>query len=148
MSIGSITELDCSDAFKSWIWHATGAKSKRYLDAFDALDALASFRHMDVVPGRAPRTLRWQCLVFSGRLDELSRTEATARARRAGARVQSRVTDSTTVIVLGSMRRGGVGAAEGIKLYGARERLRTGQPIALIDQGQFERLTRRRVVSG
>jgi serine/threonine protein kinase len=144
VSIASITSLDVSDAFKSWIWHATGAKSKRYLDAFDALDALASLRHIDMSPGRAPRSLRGHCVVFSGRLHDLPRTEATARARRAGARVQSRVTDSTTVIVVGSMRPGGVGAAEGIKLFGARERMRTGQPIVLIDQQQFERLARRR----
>ena len=144
VSIGSIAALDASDAFKSWIWHATGAKSKRYLDAFDALDALASLRHIDMAPGRAPRSLRGHCLVFSGRLDVLPRTEATARARRAGARVQSRLTDSTTVVVVGSLREGGVGAAEGIKLWGARERIRTGQPIALIDQAQLERLTRRR----
>ena len=83
-------------------------------------------------------------MVFSGRLDDMPRTEATARARKAGARVQSRVTDSTTVIVLGSMWTGGVGAAEGIKLFGARERIRTGQPITLIDQQQFLRLARRR----
>jgi serine/threonine protein kinase len=131
VSIASITSLDVGDAFKSWIWHATGAKSKRYLDAFDALDALASLRHIDMTPGRAPRSLRGHCVVFSGRLYDLPRTEATARAR-------------TTVMVVGSMCAGGVGAAEGIKLFGARERIRTGQPIVLIDQQQFERLARRR----
>jgi len=143
-SVGSIAALDVSDAFKSWIWHATGAKSKRYLDAFDALDALASLRNIDMTPGRAPRSLRGHCVVFSGRLDDLPRTEATARARKAGARVQSRVTDSTTVVVVGSLRAGAVGAAEGVKLYGVRERIRTGQPITLIDQQQFLRLARRR----
>jgi serine/threonine protein kinase len=144
VSIGSITALDCSDAFKSWIWHATGAKSKRYLDAFDAVHALSALRQIDMRPGRAPRSLRGHCIVFSGRLEHLPRTEATARARKAGARVQSRVTDSTTVVVLGSMRAGAVGAAEGTKLFGVRERIRTGQPILLIDQQQFARLARRR----
>jgi hypothetical protein len=143
VSIGAITALDAGDAFKSWIWHATGARSKRYLDAFDALDALASLRHIDMTPGRAPRSLRDHCVVFTGRMPGLPRDEAVARARRAGARVQGRLSDSTTVVVVGP-RAGGVGAAEGLKLYGVRERLRTGQPITILDQAQFERLARRR----
>jgi BRCT domain type II-containing protein len=96
-----------------------------------------------MTPGRAPRSLRGQCVVFTGRLPGLPRDQAAARARRAGARVQSRLTDSTTVVVVGAGAGGG-GAAEGLKLYGVRERLRTGQPITLIDQQQFERLARRR----
>jgi hypothetical protein len=36
---------------------------------------------------------------------------------------------------------GRVGASEGIKMFGVRERLRTGQPLRLISQAQFERLT-------
>ena len=144
VSIGSIAALEASDAFKSWIWHATAAKSKRYLDAFDALDALASLRHIDMTPSRPPRTLRGECVVFTGRMPGLPREQAAARARKAGARVQSRPSDSTTVVVLGSNGTAAGGAAEGLKLYGVRERLRTGQPITLIDQPQFERLARRR----
>jgi len=40
---------------------------------------------------------------------------------------------------------GRVGASEGIKMFGVRERLRTGQPLRLISQEQFERLTARRL---
>ncbi len=143
VSIRAIAGLEASDAFKSWIWHATSARAKRYLDAFDALDALASLRHIDMSPGRAPRSLRGHCVVFTGRMPGLPREAAVARARRAGARVQDRVTDSTTVVVVGPPGPG-AGAAEGLKLYGVRERLRTGQPITLIDQEQFQRLARRR----
>ncbi len=144
VSAGAIAGLDASDAFKSWVWHATGARAKRYVDAFDALDALASLRHIDMTPVRGPRSLRGHAVVFSGRLEGMPRAEAMARARRAGARVQARPTDSTTVVVVGRPVAGRVGAAEGIKLYAVRERLRTGQPIILIDQDQFERLARRR----
>ena len=76
------------DAFKSWIWHATGARSKRYWHADDALDALSSLRRVDVAPGRAPRSLRDQPVVFSGRLDGMTRATAIARARAAGAHPQ------------------------------------------------------------
>jgi serine/threonine protein kinase len=136
VSARAIAELDASDAFKSWIWHATGARSKRYWHADDALDALSSLRRVDVAPGRAPRSLRGHSVVFSGRLDAMTRAEAVARARDVGADPQARLTDATTIVVLGR-----VGAPEGITMFGARERLRTGQPIRLLSQAQFERLT-------
>jgi BRCT domain type II-containing protein len=75
-------------------------------------------------------------VVFTGRLDGMTRTEAVARARAVGAHPQTRLTDATTVVVLGR-----AGPSEGIKMFGVRERLRTGQPIRLIGQEQFERLT-------
>jgi serine/threonine protein kinase len=136
VSARAIAELDASDAFKSWIWHATGARSKRYWHADDALDALSSLRRVDVTAGRAPRTLRDQCVVFSGRLETMTRAEAIARARAVGAHPQARLTDATTVVVLGR-----AGAPEGITMFGVRERLRDGQPIRVVSQAQFERLT-------
>ena len=66
----------------------------------------------------------------------MTRTQAVARARAAGAHPQSRLTDATTVVVVGR-----VGSSEGIKMFGVRERLRTGQPIRVVNQEQFERLT-------
>jgi serine/threonine protein kinase len=136
VSARAIAGLDASDAFKSWLWHATGARSKRYWHADDALDALSSLRRVDVTPGRAPRTLRGQSVVFTGRFDDLPRTAAAARARSAGAHPQTRLTDATTVVVVG-----GKGAPEGITMFGVRERLRTGQPIRVLSQEQFERLS-------
>jgi serine/threonine protein kinase len=140
VSARAIAALDAGAAFKSWIWHATGARSKRYWHAEDALDALSSLRRVDVRPGRAPRTLRGQPVVFAGRLHGLTRAEAGARARTAGAHPQARLTDATTVVVLGA-----AAAAEGITMFGVRERLRTGQPIRVVSQEQFERLTVRRL---
>ena len=136
VSARAIAGLDASEAFKSWIWHATGARSKRYWHADDALDALSSLRRVDISPGRAPRTLRGQPVVFSGRLDGITRSQAMARARAVGAHPQARLTDATTVVVVGR-----VGTSEGIKMFAVRERLRTGQPIRVIGQDQFERLT-------
>ncbi len=136
VSARAIAALDASDAFKSWIWHATGARSKRYWHAGDALDALSSLRRVDVGPGRAPRSLRGQVVVFSGRLDGMTRAAATARARAAGAQPHARLTDATTVVVVGRD-----GEPEGLTMFGVRERLRTGQPIRVISAEQFERLT-------
>ncbi|MGA8210095.1 MAG: protein kinase [Nocardioidaceae bacterium] len=136
VSARAIAGLDASDAFKCWVWHATGARSRRYWHAEDALTALSSLRRVDVRPGRAPRTLRGASVVFTGRLDRLPRASAVARVRAAGAHPQARLTDATTVVVVGR-----VGVAEGVTLFGVRERLRTGQPIRVIDQAQFERLS-------
>jgi serine/threonine protein kinase len=136
VSARAIAELEASDAFKSWIWHATGARSKRYWHADDALDALSSLRRVDVTAGRAPRSLRDQCVVFGGRLDTMTRAEAVARARAVGAHPQARLSDATSVVVLGR-----AGTPEGITMFGVRERLRTGQPIRVVSQEQFERLT-------
>jgi serine/threonine protein kinase len=135
VSARAIAALEVTDAFKSWIWHATGARSKRYWHADDALDALSSLRRVDVAPGRSPRTLRGQCVVFTGRLPGLARVDAVARARAAGAHPQVRLSDATTVVVVGS-----AGTSEGVTMFGVRERLRTGQPIKVISQEQFERL--------
>jgi hypothetical protein len=59
-----------------------------------------------------------------------------ARARASGAHPQAQLSDATTVVVVGR-----IGSSEGIKMFGVRERLRTGQPIRLITLEQFERLT-------
>jgi len=139
VSARAIAELDAGDALKSWIWHATGARSKRYWHADDALAALASLHRVDVTPGRAPRSLRGHSVVFTGRLDGMTRTEAMARARAVGAHPQTGLSDATTVVVLGR-----VGTTEGVTMFGVRERLRTGQPIRLITPDQFQRLTARR----
>ena len=144
VSIQGIEELAVTEALKCWIWHATAARSKRYLDAADALDALGSLRTVPTEPtGRPPRTLRGRALVLAGRLPGMTQVEALARARRAGARVQRTVTDTTTVAVLGepSPR---PGTAEMLTRYGVRERLREGQPIALLGPEQFLRLAPRR----
>jgi hypothetical protein len=68
----------------------------------------------------------------------MTRAEALARARAVGAHPQSRLTDATTVVVVGR-----AGPSEGLQMFGVRERLRTGQPIRVINQEQFERLTAR-----
>ncbi len=144
VSAKSISALRVSDAFKSWIWHATGAKAKRYLDAADALDALDALLQIDLRPGRLPRSLKGETLVFTGRIGDLRRVTATELARRVGARVQAGVTDDTTLVVMGKINEGSAaGAVEGRKLFAVRERLRLGQEIRILDDSQFKRLIER-----
>lgn len=141
-SVATIAALDASDAMKSWIWHATGARSKRYWDATDALDALDSTRSVDLSVGRrAPRTLNGHAVVFTGKLAGVTRPQAMELVRKAGAQPQYSVNDRTTVVVVGKIKAGTVGAKEGLKLFITRERLRRGQKISLISERQFKRLT-------
>ena len=136
VSARAIARLDAGEAFKSWVWHATGARSKRYWHAEDALDALTSLRQVDVHARRAPRSLRGHGVVFSGRLEGLTRSQAFARALEVGAHPQTRLSDATTVVVAGH-----VGSSEGVTMFGVRERVRTGQPIRVISGEQFVRLS-------
>ena len=135
-----IAELPASDEFKSWIWHATGALSKRYWHAGEAIHALDSLRRISLKPGRPPRSLANHRVVFTGRIDGLSRPQAVSLARSAGAVPQAEVTDRTSLVVVGRLKAGTVGKSEGLKLFATRERLRLGQDIRIVDSAQFKRL--------
>lgn len=141
VSVKAIAQLPAGDAFKSWIWHATGARARRYWDAADALDALDSLRNISLHPARAPRSLAGRHVVFTGRLDGLPRPAASTLAREAGALPQTAVTDKTDVIVVGHFDPRSTGQAEGLKLFEARERIRLGQEIRILSPQQFKRLT-------
>lgn len=143
VSVPAISRLPVSDEFKSWIWHATGARAKRYWDAGDAVEALDALKRISLAPGRAPRSLAGQALVFTGGIDGMPRREAGERARKAGALVQSTVGDTTSLLVVGRLTSASAGANEGLKLFATRERLRRGQPIRIISGAQFARLVRR-----
>lgn len=140
VSAKSIADLPISDELKSWVWHATGARARRYWNAREALEALDALKRVSVRPSRAPRTLNGETLVLTGTLEGLPRHEATRLARQAGATVQRGITDSTSVVVAGRIKAGSTGAEEGLKLFGVRERLRLGQRIRIISGQQFKRL--------
>jgi len=141
VSAGLLAQLPAADWFKAWIWHATGARQNRYADAAEALAALKELRSVDLRPGRAPRSLEDQCVVFTGSLEGLPRRTAVELARDAGAQTQTGVNAATTVLVRGEPRSSRASAGEELTLCLTRERLRRGQPIRIIGQRQFERLT-------
>jgi len=140
VSVKGISCLPASDELKSWVWHATGEKARRYWDAGEALDALDSLKRIHLSPGRAPRALAGCSVVFTGRIDGLTRAEAFARTRQAGARPLQSMTDSVDLLVAGRLNAGAVGSSEGLKLFSARERIRQGQDIRIISGKQFKRL--------
>lgn len=139
-SARALAALPATDQLKSWLWHATGARSKRYLDAADAVAALDALARTSLAPGRAPRSLADHRVVFAGRIPGLPRRQAAELARAAGARPQSHVTDSTTLLVVGAVRAGSAGDGEQLDLFATRERIRLGQPIRVISAEQFQRL--------
>jgi hypothetical protein len=61
-------------------------------------------------------------------------------ARKSGAHPQVGVSDATSLVVLGKIKAGSIGEAEGLKLFAVREHRRLGQVIRIISQRQFERL--------
>jgi serine/threonine protein kinase len=140
VSVRSIAALEVSDEMKSWLWHATGARRKRYWDAGEAVRALDALRKISLRPGRAPRTLAGHVVTFTGRIPGLPRPDAADRAAAAGATPRPSVSDSTTLLVVGTIKAGSAGAHEGLKLFETRERIRIGQPIKVISAEQFLRL--------
>lgn len=134
-----LKDVDASDHLKGWIRDALGARYDRFTDA---VEGLAAIRATTIEPARPPRSLRGQRIVFTGRLRR-RRAEAESAARNAGAVVQSKVNGGTTVIVAGDPNPLQIGQKAGTKLFDAHRRIRRGQPIAIVDEATFDRLTMR-----
>lgn len=127
--------------FQSWVWHATGARTNRYRDAVEALQALNELPHIDLKPGPAPRSLEDERVVFTGGIAGVPRQQAGKLARAVGATVQTRVNNSTTLLVRGDQDFWKTtGWDEGIKLFAVRELKRRGHRIRVIAPRQFLRL--------
>lgn len=128
--------VEADDALKGWIRDALATRGDRFVDAGEALAAL---RSEPIRPAPAPRTLRGQHLVFTGKLST-SRAAAQAAAKAAGSIVQSRVNGATSLVVAGQPNPLQIGQEHGTKLYDAHRRLRRGQRIAIINEERFRRL--------
>ncbi|MGH9005158.1 MAG: protein kinase domain-containing protein, partial [Acidimicrobiia bacterium] len=139
MSGKTLKHLGVSDAVKGWIRDACGPAEDRFRDAHEALGFLTG---EPIRPARAPRSLKGQCVVFTGILD-LRRDDARALARAAGASVQGKVNGATTLIVAGEPNPLQIGQQHGTKLFDAHRRIRRGQPIAIIDGKRFSKLAAR-----
>jgi serine/threonine protein kinase len=131
-----LRSIEASDGMKGWIHDAIQSRGDRFKDAGEALDCL---RQPSVVPLRAPRTLRGQTVVFTGRLP-IARALAIHRLRKAGGTLQGEVNGQTTVVVSGEANLHMIAKKSGKKLFDAQRRLRRGQRIAIINYEQFERL--------
>ena len=135
----TLKRLRAGDAVKGWIRDACSPAGDRFHDAHEALGFLTG---EPIRPARAPRSLRGQCVVFTGTLP-VRRADAQAQAKAAGASVQGKVNGATTLIVAGQPNPLQIGQTHGTKLFDAHRRIRRGQPIAIIDSQRFERLAAR-----
>jgi serine/threonine protein kinase len=131
-----LKSVDAGDSLKGWIRDALAARGDRFVDASEALAAL---REEPVRPARAPRTLRGQHVVFTGKL-KTTRSIAQRRAKAAGAVIQGRVSGSTSLLVAGQPNPLQIGQSHGTKLYDAHRRIRRGQRISIINEARFNRL--------
>jgi serine/threonine protein kinase len=131
-----LRSLDVSDGLKGWLHDAIQRRGDRFKDAGEALGCLCQ---PHVAASRAPRTLRGQRVVFTGRLP-VTRAVAARRVEQAGGTVQNAVNGQTTLVVSGEANPHMIGAESGTKLFDAQRRLRRGQQIAIIDYVGLERL--------
>ncbi|RRQ27393.1 serine/threonine protein kinase [Rhodococcus sp. Eu-32] len=141
-SLARLQRSELPDDVKCWIWHATSGRARGYDDALDAQDALRELQSVSMRPGRAPAGLRGECVVLTGKLDDMNRTEAASMLRSAGAVVQEMVSDRTTLVVRGTVRNG-LSEHEGRKLFQVRERRRQGQTLKIISGSQLASMTER-----
>lgn len=131
-----LKDVDADDALKGWLRDALAVRADRFVDASEALAAL---RGEPIRPAPAPRSLRGQHVVFTGKLST-TRASAQAAAKKAGAIVQGRVNGATSLIVAGQPNPLQIGQQHGTKLYDAHRRIRRGQRIAIVDESRFRRL--------
>ena len=114
--------------------HRDGAK--RFQTAGDLMTALAAAPTELTRASPRVSSLQGQVVVFTGRL-AVQRREAARRARRAGATVDNRVTERTTVVVRGipsPVQRAG---AVGSKLMDVAFWKERGSRIAVIGEKRF-----------
>ena len=136
----ALRALEAEDATKGWIRSALKGRKDRFRDSEEALNYL---RGDAIKPAPAPRNLRGQRVVFTGTLS-IKREVAAARARRAGAQVQSKVNGQTSLIVAGEPNALMIGQRRGTKLFDAHRRIGRGQKIAIIGDRRFMNLIRRK----
>ena len=129
--------LDCSNEMKEIVRRCIGTRAKRFETAGELIRHLVRTRRR-FREGRVP-TLKGQVVVFTGSL-RIPRARATTLARRAGARVVTRVSGSTTVVVAGACNRHMVAGDRGQKLIDVAMLLERGYRVKVIYEAQFLRL--------
>lgn len=129
--LAGLARSELPEDIKCWIWHATSTRESGYRDAVDAAAALSELASVSMRPGAPPPALRGEYVVLTGKLDDVTRGEATQLLSAAGAHVQGMVGDRTTLVVRGTIRNA-LTENEGRKLFQVRERRRRGQKIRLV----------------
>ena len=137
-----IRRLPCSDHLKEIVYRCIGERRKRYESADELIEALRQ------APPRLKagvlRSLKGVHLAFTGTLTK-TRSEASAAARRAGAKVHGMPSALTTVVVRGRPNaQQAAGRDAGLKLMEIKRLRAKGHKITLLNEAQFWRLASRR----
>jgi serine/threonine protein kinase len=135
-----VARLPCSDQFKEIVQRCIGPRPKRFASASELTAALKA--EPDRATSGRVASLRGLQIVFTGRLDSMTRPDAARRARRAGARVGARVTASTDVVVRGQPSPGQKAGRKGTKLMDVDYYRERGNRIRIINEAAFIRLIR------
>src|SRR5688572_18776163 len=140
MRRGDVRRLPCSDHLKEVIHRCLGVRGKRYEAAGELIEALQK-RPKEPRLGRV-QSLKGKRLSFTGFLSR-PRDEAIRAARRAGAVVQSKPTQSTDVLVRGRFNALQIaGKAGGTKLLEIRRLAAKGYPVTVIGESLFWKLAK------
>ena len=133
-----VSRIDCDDELGAIIKRAIGPRRRRYVDAYEMLQALEGNAQ---VPATKLRSLQGKSIVFTGVLT-LKRFDAELLAIQAGATVTKDVTRSTDVVVQGGRSPRYKSGHKGNKLQQAQALMAKGQKIHVIGEAEFRRLTR------
>jgi serine/threonine protein kinase len=130
-----IKHLPCSVHTKSLLQRSIGERRKCFASAAEMLQALEARQPAARQTARV-RSLEGKRVVFTGGLS-LRRAEAKKLARRAGATVEDRVSQSTDIVVVGDQSPHWKAEQKGQKLLDVDREAERGHRIAIVRESRF-----------
>lgn len=138
VNVGMVNQIDCSPALKAVIKRAIGPRSKRYVDAYEMLQALDGH---DEPPTSEIHSLEGKTVAFSGPLS-VRRFDAEIMVLQAGGAVTQNITRKVDVLVQGGRGPRQKNGRLSAKLRQAKRLIEQGQRIHVIGEHEFRRLVR------
>ena len=135
-----VKKFACSAQTKSVLQRCIGERRKCFASALEMLE----YMEAGAPPPRKQRrvsSLDGKRLVFTGGLS-IRRAEAKKLARKAGATVEDRVTQSTDVVVVGDQSPHWIAEKKGKKLLDVEHEGERGHEIAIVEESRFLALVR------
>lgn len=130
-----VKNLSCSPHTKSVLQRCIGLRRKCFARAAEMLAAL-EVRDQPARKAASVRSLAGKRVVFTGTLS-IRRGVAQKLARKAGATVESRVSHSTDIVVLGDQSPHWIAEKKGQKLLDVDHEAERGHRIALVKESRF-----------
>ncbi len=136
-----VRHLDCSDWLREVVFRSIGPHTVRFRSAGELKRALIDQTEaINTLPKARPTSLAGKSIVFTARLPDSVRAEATRRAKRAGATITPKVTPRTDYLVLGDSAPLYGGGTAGSKLIRAIHLNEEGANIRIIRSSRFDTL--------